>query len=223
MSTVSTYTVSNLFASAAITGGSSVLTITANTTSTVLPNSPGFSSVTDITHGTGSGTVGTIVTNSYTGNKIAIVFPNTISSGDQLVLTIGDIVNPSGSSSTNTMFFQGRGERPQRCSTVPAGEQHLAQRVADQLLGDYLRVRGWTSLRHPDTDRAQRIRSVDHAVVLTSLPGTVLPVSTSSRVGPCSPHTRSTETRRSSSSARTESFTASPPRSSSSATAMTHG
>ena len=61
VSTVSTYTVSNLFAIAAITRWrSSSLTITANTTSTVLPNSPGFYSITDITTRSGSGTVGAI-------------------------------------------------------------------------------------------------------------------------------------------------------------------
>lgn len=183
VSTVSTYTVSNLFASAAITGGSSVLTITANTTSTVLPNSPGFYSVTDITHGTGSGTVGTIVTNSYTGNKIAIVFPNTISSGDQLVLTIGDIINPSGSSSTNTMFFQGAVNGPNAVAPFPQANSTFPNGSLINFSGTIYVFAGGHPFGIPTPTVLNKIRSVDHAVVLTSLPGTVLPVSTSSRVG----------------------------------------
>ncbi len=183
VSTVSTYTVSNLFANAAITGGSGTLTITANTTSTVLPNSAGFYSVTDITHGTGSGTVGTIVTGSYTGHSVAIVFPNSISSGDQLVLTIGDIINPSGSSSTNTMLFQGAVSGPNAVAPFPQANSTFPNGALINFSGTIYVFAGGHPFGIPTPTVLNKIRSVDHAVVLTSLPGTVLPVTTSSRTG----------------------------------------
>ena len=183
VSTVSTYTVTGLLASAAITGGSGELTITANTTSTVLPNSPGFYSITDITTGSGSGTVGTIVSGSYTGNRIAIIFPNSINSGDQLVLTIGDVINPSASSSTNTMLFQGAVTGPSAVAPFPKANSTYPNGALINFSGTIYVFAGGHAFGIPTPTVLNKIRSVNHAVVLTSTPGTVVPVSTSSRVG----------------------------------------
>ena len=187
VSTVSTYTVSNLFASAAITGGvggvNSTLTITANTTSTVLPNSPGFYSITDITTGSGSGTVGTILATSYNGHSIAIVLPNSINKGDQLVLTIGDVINPPTSSSTNTMTFVGAVGGPNAVAPFPQANSTFPNGALINFSGTIYVFAGGHGFGIPTPTVLNKIRSVDHAVVLTSLPGTVLPVTTSSRAG----------------------------------------
>ncbi|HXW82334.1 MAG TPA: fibronectin type III domain-containing protein [Acidimicrobiales bacterium] len=105
VSALSTYTVSNLFARTALAAGSSTIEITANTTSTILPGSAASYAVTDITTPSGSGTV--LAVSGYTGTEITVTFPNAIAAGDELLLTIADVFNPSTASSTNTMTFTG--------------------------------------------------------------------------------------------------------------------
>jgi hypothetical protein len=102
---IATYTLSNIHASATLTGGSSTIQLQAPT-GTAFPNDPSEYSITDATTPSGSGTVVAAVTVD-SGNVVTFTVPNRINSGDVLTITIHDVVNPSLSSSTDSIKLVG--------------------------------------------------------------------------------------------------------------------
>ncbi|MGA3218479.1 MAG: hypothetical protein ABSE77_05275 [Acidimicrobiales bacterium] len=104
-STVASYSISNLRASAAMAGGASTIAID-GPAGTLFPNTPGFYNIQDSTTASGSGTVGEIVSGGGT-NDVVITVPGTINSGDVLTLNIEDAINPSLASSTYAITLLG--------------------------------------------------------------------------------------------------------------------
>jgi hypothetical protein len=96
-SAVATYSISDVYASAAMIAGASTITIEAPA-GTIFPGTPGFYDIEDATTVSGSGTVGALVSGGGT-NDVVITVPDSISSGDLLTLNIEDTINPSTASS----------------------------------------------------------------------------------------------------------------------------
>jgi hypothetical protein len=103
-SALATYTITNLVASAALTGGSNTISVQAPS-GTVFPNNPSYYTVSDGTTPSGSGTA-TTVTGGGT-DDVTITVPNSINSGDKLSITIEDVINPSVASSTDSISLTG--------------------------------------------------------------------------------------------------------------------
>ena len=90
-----TYTISDLFATAALPAGSSI-TIEAPA-GTVFPNNPAEYTVQDSTTPSASG----VVTGALSGggtNSVTVKVPGSINAGDQLTLVVQDTINPSTAS-----------------------------------------------------------------------------------------------------------------------------
>jgi len=102
---VATYTIANLRASATITGGLGTLKLVAPS-GTVFPNSPSLFGITDSTTSSGTGTVTAALVGGGTGT-VTFTTPNTINNGDVLTITVADVINPSTSSSTDTITVVG--------------------------------------------------------------------------------------------------------------------
>jgi len=102
---VATYTISGLFATSALTGGSTANEIALTAPAgTVFPNVSSDYMVTDSTTSSGSGT---FTLEFYAGNYVILVPPNNINSGDALTITIEDVINPSTASSNYNITLAG--------------------------------------------------------------------------------------------------------------------
>jgi len=102
---VATYTIANVRASGTLTGGSATIKLEAPS-GTVFPNNSAFYSITDSTSSGGSGTVTAAITGGGT-NNVTFTVPNTINSGDELTLTVADVVNPSTASASDSITLVG--------------------------------------------------------------------------------------------------------------------
>ncbi|HMK96412.1 MAG TPA: hypothetical protein VK425_02635 [Acidimicrobiales bacterium] len=100
-----TYTISNIHASATLTGGSGTIELEAPS-GTVFPNNSTYYTVSDSTTSSGSGTV-TAPLSGGGSPSVTLTVPNTINIGDVLALTIEDVINPSTSSSTDSITLVG--------------------------------------------------------------------------------------------------------------------
>ena len=178
---ISTYTVTNLFATAAFTAGVSTIGIAANTTTTRLPNNQANYTITDITTPSGSGTASAV--SGFTGSSITITVPNAINTGDQLVLTISTVINPGAASSTNTMTFTGNLTGPSAVAPFPLANSTFPNGALINFSGSIYVFAGGHAFGIPSQAVLTKIRSVNHAVVLNSAPGSTLPVTASSRSG----------------------------------------
>jgi hypothetical protein len=115
---VATYTMSSIFAAAAITGGSGTVKLEAPA-GTVFPNNPSFYSIADQTNASGSGTVSDPLSGGGT-NVVTFTVPNDIGSGDALTLTVSDVRNPSTSSPTDSITLVGNVTGPPPVAPPPA-------------------------------------------------------------------------------------------------------
>ncbi len=104
-SAVASYSISNIRASAAMTGGASTIAIDAPA-GTLFPSTPGFYDIQDSTTASGSGVVGATVSGGGT-NYVVLTVPDNISSGDVLTLNIEDAINPSLASTTYSLALLG--------------------------------------------------------------------------------------------------------------------
>jgi hypothetical protein len=178
---ISTYTVTNLFATATFTAGSSTIGIVANTTTTRLPNNQANYTITDITTPSGSGTASAI--SGFTGNAITITVPNTINSGDQLVLTISSVINPGTASNANTMTFTGNLTGPSAVAPFPLASSTFPNGALINFSGAIYVFAGGKPFGIPTQAVLTKIRSVNHAAVLSSASGSTLPVVATPRSG----------------------------------------
>jgi hypothetical protein len=105
LGTLATYTLSNILASATMTGGSATIQLDAPA-GTVFPNNPGDYSVTDHTTHSGSGTMAAPLSGGGT-SVVTFTVPNTINSGDVLSLNVADVLNPTVPSSTDSILLRG--------------------------------------------------------------------------------------------------------------------
>lgn len=105
LGSVATYTISGLYATSAMTGGSTANEIALTAPAgTVFPNASSDYMVMDATTSTGSGT---FTLEYYASNYVVLVPPNSINDGDALTITIEDVINPSTSSSTYNIGLTG--------------------------------------------------------------------------------------------------------------------
>ncbi len=123
---LSTYTISGLKASAAMTGGSSTLNLV-GPSGTVFPANSASYSITDSTTSSGSGTVTAGVSGGGT-NNVTVTVPNSINSGDSLTLTILTVINPSVASSSYSIALHGNINGPDPDGRLPRGQRHLLER-----------------------------------------------------------------------------------------------
>ncbi len=118
---LASYTVSDLFANAALVGGSSTITIDAPA-GTTFPNDPSDYAVQDATTPSGSGTV-TAALAGGGSNDVTIKVPGNINVGDRLTLSVQDVINPSVASTAYTIGLVGNVTGP---STAAAPFPHAA-------------------------------------------------------------------------------------------------
>ena len=114
---VAVYTISNIHASAALTGGTSTIRLEAPS-GTVFPNNPVFYRIVDATTPSGSGTVTGALSGGGT-NIVTFTVPDNIASGDVLTLRIADIRNPDIPSSTYSISVIGNVTGPKPTAPPP--------------------------------------------------------------------------------------------------------
>ncbi|HMK96810.1 MAG TPA: hypothetical protein VK425_04635, partial [Acidimicrobiales bacterium] len=115
---VSVYKISNVYASAAMTGGTSTVKVEAPA-GTVFPNNPSLYALQDSTTASGSGPVTAALTGGGT-NTVTFTVPNNISSGDMLTITVQDVLNPATASSSDSITLVGTvtGPAPEAATTT---------------------------------------------------------------------------------------------------------
>jgi hypothetical protein len=175
---LATYTITGLFASSAITGGTTgspanYITLTAPA-GTVFPNSAGSYVITDSTTASGSGTVGTIIWNSP-GTSVTIVPPNSITSGDALTITIADVINPSTSSSAYTITIGGPVNGQTGVAPFPRANVTYPNGALINFAGTIYVFAGGHGFGIPTPTVLNKIRAVDPAVPLNAPAGAVPP------------------------------------------------
>ena len=102
---LATYVISDLFASTAMSAGTSAITLDAPS-GTAFPNQAAEYSVQDGTTPSGSGTVTAALSGGGT-NDVTIRVPGNVAAGDRLTITVRDVINPSTASSTYTIGLTG--------------------------------------------------------------------------------------------------------------------
>ncbi|HTW07951.1 MAG TPA: hypothetical protein VME46_10590 [Acidimicrobiales bacterium] len=174
---VATYTVTGLYASGAITGGSSgepgnEIELTAPS-GTVFPDNGADFLVTDSTTSSGSGTFSLVTYNA--ANFVTLSPPNNINSGDLLTITVSDVINPSTSSSTDNLTITGPVEAQTGVAPFPdANVTYPNGSIIDFAGTDYVFAGG-----HPfgiaTPTLLLKLEAVDHATVLKAASGALLP------------------------------------------------
>lgn len=101
---LATYTISNVEATSALTGGLSTLELEAPS-GTTFSNVAGYFSIVDTTNSAGSGTVAALTGGAT--NTVTLTEPHNINSGDALTITAQDVINPSVASSLYTLTIVG--------------------------------------------------------------------------------------------------------------------
>jgi hypothetical protein len=102
---LATYTLTNVYATAALTGGTSTISID-GPSGTVFPNSPAEYSITDTTTSSGTGTVLAALVGGATAD-VTLTVPENINVGDEITITVQDVINPSTASSTDVITLSG--------------------------------------------------------------------------------------------------------------------
>lgn len=99
---LATYTLSGFEAGpGGLSAGAGTLILQAG--GTTLPNDPSDYSITDSTTSGGSGTATQVGGGGTAGATVKITVPNNIAAGDNLTLTVNDVVNPTGGSYSATL------------------------------------------------------------------------------------------------------------------------
>lgn len=114
---LATYTISNLVASGAMTGGASIVTLD-GPSGTVFPNSAGYYTVEDSSTPSGSGTVSAPLVGGGS-NDVSFTVPEAIKAGDDLSLTIEDVINPGSASGTYSITLFGNVTAPSPVAPFP--------------------------------------------------------------------------------------------------------
>ena len=159
---LATYVISNLYASAPMSGGSSTIALDAPT-GTVFPNSPADYNLEDATTPSGSGTVSAALAGGGS-NDVTLKVPNGINAGDRLTITVLDGINPSVASSTDTIGLVGPVTGP-ATAAVPfphAGATYPSGAIISFSGADYVLAGGHAFAVTSPKIRAA-VEKVDHA------------------------------------------------------------
>ena len=178
---IATYTIANVKASAAMTGGSSTIGLQAPA-GTVFPNSPGNYSITDSTTSSGSGTVTLPLVGGGT-NNVTFTVPNSITSGDSLTLTVLGVINPSTASSTYQINVVGSVTGPQALPPFPHANVTFPNGAIITYSGSDFVFAGGRAFGISSPAVLASLQKVNHAVIQTAVAGTSAPTGTAPRVG----------------------------------------
>ena len=172
---LATYTISDLVASSAMTGGSSVITIE-GPSGTVFPNSAGFYTLEDSTTPSASGTVRAPVSGGGT-DSVGITVPEGISSGDQLSLTIEDVINPSSASATYDITLLGSVTGSSAVAPFPRANVAYPNGAIVEFSGTDYVFAGGHAFGVATTANLAALERVDHAATMVAPVGTSPPSS----------------------------------------------
>ncbi len=174
---LASYVISDLYASAPMTAGSSAISLAAPT-GTTFPSNPAEYSVQDATTPSGSGTVSAAPTGGGT-NNITFKVPGNISTGDRLTITILDVINPGTASGTYTIGLTGNVNGP---STAAAPFPHAPDTYPNGAIikfsgKDYV-LAGGHAFEVTSSKIMTAVQKVDHATVVTAAGGAKPPSGT---------------------------------------------
>ena len=174
---IASYVISDLYASGAMSAGSSAITLDAPA-GTVFPNDPADYSVQDATTPSGTGTV-TAALSGGGSNSVTLKVPGNINAGDRLTLTVRGVINPSGASSTYTMGLTGAVSGP---STAAAPFPHAAAAYPNGAIisfsGHHYVLAGGHAFEVTSSKIMAALQKVDHATVVTAAAGAKPPSGT---------------------------------------------
>ena len=167
---LATYVISDLYASTAMSAGSSVITLDAPV-GTKFPSSPAEYSVQDATTPSGSGPVTSVAT-SGSPNDVSFTVPGGISPGDRLTVTVVGVINPFTVSSTYTIGLAGAVTGP---STAAAPFPHAPDTYPNGAIvnfagKDYV-LGGGHAFQVTSSRIMTALQRVDRATVLTAVAG----------------------------------------------------
>ena len=169
---LATYTVSNLFASAPLAGGTSAITLT-GPTGTVFPNNGDLYTLEDSTSLSGSGAVTAPVVGGGS-NIVTLVVPRDISDGDHVSLTVQDVFNP-GTPGNYTISISGN------LTSLPGPPQFPDANVAypDAAIVSFPGTLYVFAGRHAfgvaSPTQAQGVEAIDDAGVVSAIGGAGVP------------------------------------------------
>jgi len=169
---LATYTVSNLFASAPLAGGTSTITLS-GPTGTVFPNNRDLYTLEDSTSLSGSGTVTAPLVGGGS-NIVTLIVPKDVSDGDRVSLTVQDVFNP-GTSGNYTMSIIGN------LTSLPGPPQFPDANVAypDAAIvsfpGTLYVFAGGHAFGVASPTQAQAVEAIDDAGVVTAVGGAGVP------------------------------------------------
>ena len=175
-----TYAITNLVASAAMTGGTSTVTLEAPA-GTVFPNNAAYYVIADSTTPSGSGTV-TAAVNGGGSDDVTITVPDGINQGP-LSVSIQDVINPSGASATDAITLIGNvtGQSTPASGAFPDANLAYPNGAIVNFSGtDYVFAGGHAFAVTSSTLGA--LQKVDHATVVTA-PAGATPPSVAPRAG----------------------------------------
>ncbi len=178
---IATYTISGLRASAGMSGGSSTIQLVAPS-GTTWPATSSYYSITDSTTSSGSGTVVAGISGGGT-NSVTFTVPNSINSGDQLTLTIQDVINPTTASSGYTISLVGNVNGPTAVAAFPHANVTYSNGAIVSYSGTHYVFAGGRAFGISTAAALTSLQKVDKAVVQTSVAGTTPPTSTTPRSG----------------------------------------
>jgi hypothetical protein len=176
-----TYTISNLHASAALIGGSSMITVSAPG-GTVFPNNATYYIVQDSTTSTGTGTVSAV--HGGGTNVVSMTVPATVHGGDTLSITIEDAFNP-GVAGSYSISVAGNVTGSTSGLVFPGAAVAYPDAALLSFSGTLYVFAGGHGFGVPSPVAAEGVEAVDHAVVsvsvgtvpaTTAVPGTLIVV-----------------------------------------------
>jgi hypothetical protein len=169
---LATYTVSNLFASAELVGGTSTITL-AGPTGTVFPNNRVLYTLEDSTNLSASGTFTAPVVGGGS-NIVILTVPRDVSNGDRVSLTVQDVFNP-GAPGNYTISVMGN------LTSLPGPPQFPDANVAypDAAIvsfpGTLYVFAGGHAFGVASPTQAQGVEAVDDAGVVSAIGGAGVP------------------------------------------------
>jgi hypothetical protein len=175
------YTVSNLHASASMTGGASTIKLL-GPAGTVFPSFPTDYEVLDSSRASGSGAVTAPVAGGGT-NQVTITVPNTISAGDLLELTVQGVVNPVIPSSSYSLDVVGNVTGATVLPAFPHATSSYPNGAIVRFAGSDYVFAGGRAFAIANSSELSRLQKVDHAAVLSAPAGTSAPANRPARPG----------------------------------------
>ena len=169
---VATYTISGLYATTNLTGGSTsnAIGLTAPA-GTVFPNVSADYMLTDSTTSSGSGTFSL---QFYSPNYVILVPPNNINSGDALTFTIEDVINPSTASSTYNITLAGDVGQASVAAFPDANVTYSNGAIVD-FSGTMYVFAGGHAFGVPTPKVLNAVKAVDPATVVKARSGATVP------------------------------------------------